>query len=302
MSNTCSQRLLLSVLVLLFAWSKTTAQSYFTLFSANYAQAAQEVISTHPVYQSVASNLALPIQLKNENKILTGLAYQQSSLVFDSIPLHQNFYSLGLSVGFLKKTKKGSILTMAIVRMNTDFVKLSQKSYQVGGVILVNRILQDKLTIKYGLYYNGDRFGPFFAPLLGIDWKASNKWRVFGIMPQSLSIENKISSVFRWGLAYFSPNLTFQTNAPQTNLYLHQSQTRIGLFTDVYPAKKIALTLKVDYPVFVKYSVYEDTQKYAANIWGIGIGGTRNASTKPIEKLHHSLIYQLGISYRIELE
>lgn len=75
MSYTCSPRLLLFVLVLLFACCQSFAQSYFTLFSANYAQAAQEVISSHPVYQSIGSNLAVPIQLKNENKILTGLAY-----------------------------------------------------------------------------------------------------------------------------------------------------------------------------------------------------------------------------------
>lgn len=121
-------------------------------------------------------------------------------------------------------------------------------------------------------------------------------------MPSTLNIEHKYNSFFRWGLAYQSPNITFQVNAPRTDLYLHQGQTRLGLFSDFYVTKKIAATLKVDYPIVAKYRVFDDSQRYAVNVWGLGFGGHRSKQTRPIEQLHHSLIFQVGLSYRVELE
>ena len=193
-------------------------------------------------------------------------------------------------------------MALALFRLNSDFIRVNEKSFQVGGVVLASRDINETLVLKYGLYYNSDRFGPFFAPLLGFDWKAAPKWRVFGIMPQSLTIENKVSNLFRYGVAYFSPNITFQVNSPLRDLYLHQVQTRVGLFSDFYLSKKIAATLKVDYPFVGRYRVYRDSETFAANIWGLGFGGSREKQTRPVEQLHHSLIFQVGISYRVELE
>ncbi len=291
--------LLVTWLLLLLA--QTSAQSYFTVANANYACATKTIQAKKLVYQAEAVNISLPITLKNDYKLLGGLLFHRVQLRFDSLEFNKAFYNTGINLGVVKKTKKGSFLAMLLGRINSDFIKISSKSYQVGGVVLLTRNLSERLSLKYGLYYNAERFGPFFAPLLGIDWKASEQWRVFGILPQNLSIENKVSPLFRWGIAYFSPNITYQVNGSNTALYLHQNQTRVGLFGDIYLTKKIVATAKIDYPMPAKYRIYADDERFNANIWGLGIGGTRTKNTAPIIQLGHGLIYQFGISYRVEL-
>ena len=276
------------------------AQSYFTLFSSNYSYSSKNGLPQHNRYQSEAANLNLPVKLKQENKILIGLAYQRVSLRFSDSTTQEHFFSSGINLGFVKKTKSGSVLLMAVLRGNSDYKSFGSADMQYGGVVLVSRKKNDNFTFKYGLYANTEQFGPFIVPLLGLDWKLNEKFRIFGILPQNMVIENKVTTRFRWGLAYLSPTLSYHINSP-LNLYLHQNQTRAGLFADVYLTKSLAAQFKFDYSLPAQYRVYTNAQQYDVNVWGIGIGGYRSENNTPLQELNHKLIFQLGINYRVEL-
>lgn len=299
--NTYKTRILFLLSALLLGISSVVGQSYFTVLSTHYAYSSKKNVPKQNSFQNEGLVLNLPINLKNENKLLLGVNGQRVSLRISTIDNQQAYFTSGINLGFLKKTSKGSIIIMGLARLNSDLKLVNEEDFQLGGAILVTRKKNEHFSLKYGLYYNAELFGPFFAPLLGMDWKINDKFRIFGVMPQSLTIENKLNSRVRYGLAYMAPNLTYHLHASNTNLYLHQSQVRAGVFGDFYVSKTIAATLKVDYPFPAKYRIYETYQRYDANIWGIGIGGSRNKQTVPQAALSHGLLFQIGISYRVEL-
>ncbi len=190
---------------------------------------------------------------------------------------------------------------MFVSRVNSDLKELGTQDFQYGGVVLASRKYNENFTLKYGLYYNSELSGPFLAPLLGCDWKVSERFRIYGLLPQGLTIEDKVNFKFRYGIGYQAPNITYHLNRPTPNLYLHQSQIRIGAFCDFYLTKTLASTLKIEYPVPAKYRIFDTQQRYLINIWGIGFGGERAQNKTPIAKVTNGIIIQLGLNYRVEL-
>jgi hypothetical protein len=292
---------LASLVLILYSTSITcTGQSYFTVVSAQYGYASSNYLPKYTIYQSEALNINLPIKVVKEDKIMLGGAYQRLSLRFDSSS-QKHYFNSGINAGYLKKTEKGSVIVLFISRLNSDYQKIGAKDLQYGGVVLASRKYSDNFTLKYGIYYNSELFGPFFAPLLGLDWKIKSRYRIFGLMPQGLTIEDKVNERFRYGIAYQAPNLTYHINSPATDLYLHQSQIRIGPFADFYLTKTIAASLKIEYPLPAKYRIFDTQQRYQLNVWGIGFGGERSQNKTPIQFLTHGLMIQVGFAYRVEL-
>lgn len=278
------------------------AQSYFTLSSCSYSYSAKGYLPENNIFQGEAGNILLPLKMKSEHVILAGITYQKLSIRFEDDKQKQPFFSTGINLGFVKKTKSGSVLFMVVPRVNSDKISLSEKNVQTGGVCLITRKKSERVIFKYGLYYNSELLGPFFVPLLGIDWKVKDNFRIFGVLPQNFVLEKKQNNRFRWGLSFQSPLTTYHMHEPNDHFYLEQKLIRVGPFSDFYLTKSIAFQLKIDYPFTANYKIFDTGTQYDFDILGIGFGGSRSDNRKPLEKLTHGLIFQIGINYRVELE
>ena len=74
--------------------------------------------------------------------------------------------------------------------------------YQFGGYAIANYKKNARLTYKMGVYINGDFFGLFVIPLLGIDWQINEKDNLFGVLPASLNYEHKLNNHFYTGAVF----------------------------------------------------------------------------------------------------
>ncbi len=290
------------ILLGITVFANVNAQSYFTVASASFSYASKTGVPKKNIYQNENATVTIPFTVQETNKLLIGLNYHRLSLRFNNTNSNQqHYYSSGLNLGYNIKHPNNSLLVMVLMRDNADYTTFQTCDFQLGGAFLYSKNKSDKLVLKAGLYANSEQFGLFLAPLLGLDWRITEKWRAYGLMPQFLNIENKVNARIRWGLAYQAPTSTYRLSNPVPDLYLQQNQVRAGLYGDFYFTKTIAAQVKVDYPLPAKYRIFTSEQRYDLNVWGIGIGGYRSQQPAPVVLLKNGIIIQFGLSYRVEL-
>ena len=72
-------------------------------------------------------------------------------------------------------------------------------SMQAGGALIAAYKKTEKLTWKLGVYVNGEYFGVFVMPLVGLDWNITSRDNLFGVLPGNLTYEHKINNQFYYG-------------------------------------------------------------------------------------------------------
>ena len=124
-------------------------------------------------------NLTLPVPLKNQNTLITGIVYDRINTRFTenstSIPVSSIILKTGINVSY---SDKWSALYILLPKIASSFEnKITRSDFQIGGLGIAKKKKNDFLSYKFGAYFNGDLFGPFLVPLFGFYYKKEiGKW------------------------------------------------------------------------------------------------------------------------------
>ncbi|MES2649506.1 MAG: DUF6268 family outer membrane beta-barrel protein [Bacteroidota bacterium] len=207
-----------------------------------------------------------PFKLKDSSKIILGL-YNEGWIIKSkgSSGLSNDLRALIIPVGFVKPLHgKWSIATTLISRWNGETNNMFNKSFQVGGTLVAACKKDSNLTFRFGAYYNSEFFGPFIIPLLGIDWKITQKDNLFGLLPQQLTYEHKLSGKFYWGAVYRMVNNSFRTRSYGTGnspSFVRINEMQLLLSADLYLSKRIVFNVEAGHSVFRKIRLGVDVAK-----------------------------------------
>ncbi len=146
---------------------------------------------------------------------------------------------------------KWSTAFVVIPRLSSDLAELAHSNnYQVGGVVLA--YYQKKQTVKYnfGAYYNSDFFGPFFVPLVGIDWSINKRWNLFGSLPINMNIEYTVNKKLHAGVG-----VNFLTNSYRihNNGFLRVDDYNAKFILNYYIVKDQVISLEAGHSLFRQY-------------------------------------------------
>lgn len=97
-------------------------------------------------------------------------------------------------------------LAIALPTWAGDDRLMDRNAFQIGGLLVHSILINDRLTIKAGLYYNLEQFGNFFMPLAGVDWRLNNGWYIFGLLPGTFNVYKKVNDWFAFSLSERAPN------------------------------------------------------------------------------------------------
>ncbi|HEX4849147.1 MAG TPA: DUF6268 family outer membrane beta-barrel protein [Puia sp.] len=246
----------LILLMSLFIAPGTIAQPYIDLLQARYVYSPhtgnipKDKHSTELNYLNIGATL--PFQFKNKQDALVLAPYfERWESKVDSSPAYNRFhYGIVLPVSLIKSIPhtNWSLLTMGIVRLN-DAVIDTKSKWQVGGAILANYHANSHVTYKFGIYVNGEFFGLFVIPLVGIDWKIDEKNNLFGVLPASINYEHQLSHRFYAGACFRT--FTNSYHDAEGN-YWRIDENQLGLFFDAYASKRIVFNLEGGYSLFRK--------------------------------------------------
>lgn len=240
-------------------------------------------------------NLFLPKEFKNGNLFLIRLNSEMiNSTIIPDSSYTSKVYNVSLPLGFqfLSKNKKWKTIVIGIPKIASDFKDpIDKYDYQYGGIFLENYVHNDKLKIKAGLYYNREAFGNFFMPLIGIDWKATDRLNLYGILPTSYKIEySVIKNKLYAGLNFKSLTRSFRLSKSQNLDYVRYNEIQLKLFVDYFIYKKVLVFGELG------YSLGKSPWQYTYNT---KIESFHNPVYTPLKSYP---VFNVGIAYRIRLD
>ena len=248
----------LLMFVLMIGLANTmTAQPYVDIATFNYQTSSSTYKNNEASKnqtQWYAASVLLPKQFQNGNTFLCRITYENIQSAFDgSYHYTSTLSSISAAIGlqWVSKNKNWKTTVMAIPKLASDFEDAIQKrDWQYGALVVSNYQCSDQLQLKAGLYYNREAFGNFFVPLLGVDWKASDRLRLFGMLPSNYKIEyNLVRQKVYSGFSFNAPTRSFHLAKSQNKDYVRMDEINLKFFTDYYAWKNIVINAEVGYPI-----------------------------------------------------
>ena len=153
-------------------------QNYVDLARIHYATTPEnefDSIGGNSIVEEFGADITLPIQLNDDNTILTGFYLEQINTQLD--PLNPiSISTINVKVGFNKKhSEKWNGTYILLPKLASDFINLTSKDFQIGGLVLMKYTKKENLKYSFGLYANGEMYGPMLTPLFGLYYKSKNQ-------------------------------------------------------------------------------------------------------------------------------
>ncbi len=205
-----------------------------------------------------------PIKVNKSDYALIGFSENHLSFSGDSLPGGTSFTALTLQLGYIANFGRYNLTTVLLPKISSDFAHLTDRNFQMGGLVVFTVKHSDNFKIKYGCYYNQEFFGPLIVPIIGLDWKVNEKLRIFGNLPITATAEYRISERFSSGI-FFNANTTSYLYDKQRQ-YIQKNTQEISAFGDVYLTKNLVFQAKIGHTIGRKYDLFNLSDKIGAKM------------------------------------
>ena len=248
MGHTFLRKIVFGLAILLLSF-KGISQPYVDIVNTS-AQSLQsnykDALNSKNTTTNYFLNITIPLVLDSQNTIIIRFYGEnlQSTIKNDFYAQTNNLYSALLPIGLQHETKnrKWKVMGLVMPKLSSDFkAKVSSYDLQIGGYGLVTYSINKKLRIKAGLFYNREFFGNFFVPLFAIDWDATDRLKLYGVLPTTYRIEYAIVKQKLYaGLAFKSYTRSYRLSDANHD-YVKNAELQTKVFVDVYIKKKFVL-------------------------------------------------------------
>jgi hypothetical protein len=93
-------------------------------------------------------------------------------------------YSISPTLGYSTMVNSKFNLTgLFMPTMNSDYKNIKGSDIKFAAIVRGSWKVNDNLTWKATLGYRRQFYGPQYIALVGLDWKATDRWRIFGDLP-----------------------------------------------------------------------------------------------------------------------
>lgn len=238
------------------------AQPFLDLASVYFQySAADRPKDNSTLYTELASvSLTLPLKIDSDYFVINPV-YENFKITFPANYKDHTFQVAYLPLTWLHQwNAKWKTAFVFIPRMSSELKgNFTSNDMQYGGAVLTSFQKKETLKYKFGLYYNSEFFGPFFMPLLGIDWNVNSKLNIFGVLPGSMNIEYKFVRSVHAGILFRSITNSYRT---YMHSFIRVNDAHLKFFLDFYPAKNHVISVEAGHTLFRKYkSGYRESGK-----------------------------------------
>jgi hypothetical protein len=260
-----------------------------------YIDAAQVSYQNSPggepkEFQHLRAQVNVPIIFKDSSIFLFNPIWEERWLKIYETSNQQHYRGLISWLSYSKRFgKKWETMVAFIPRFNGAPEVQFKEGFQAGGVLLFTYKKRPGLSFKFGGYYNSEFFGPFFWPLLGIDWKISQTQRLFAILPSYATYEYRINKRLSWGAnfrTYTNSYKVYNTQGSPVRLdYTRFNDNQVGAYMDFYLSSRIVASTEAGYSI----------------MRNIESGVSKDAEPITISK-HDGAYFRVAVQYRLRFD
>lgn len=207
-----------------------------------------------------------------------------------------------LRTGLIQDLGEGRSLQILVApRLFSDFANMDSRSFQFGAIASYKKKFRDEFTIGGGLIYNGELFGPYFVPILDINWQFASKWSLKGMIPVTARIEYSANDNLTLGFNHFGLITTYAMGKePYSGDYIERQSIDLSLFARQRLSGNIFVEGMIGRTMGRKYRQYEGDQKVDFAIPLVTFGDERVIKNEYAE-FKDGMILTLKLIYSIPM-
>jgi hypothetical protein len=205
-----------------------------------------------------------------------------------------NLYSVTPTLGYNRRlSDKLRMDVILLPTLSSNFKRIKGEDFLFGGLVRGTYKVNPNLSLRGSVGYRQQFYGGLYIVQAGLDWKVSEKVRVFGDAPTSLTINYTHSPKLSSGFDLLSGNSSYRL--AQENQYLRYSFAIPGVFAEYNLKPGLALRAKVGYALIHHMEVFRENDK-ADNVDFLVLGNEPTPLNPVVEK---GLVFRVALSYRV---
>ena len=299
----------LSVLVTILISSLVLGQDRIDLFTLSggygFPSPYDSIYQGNGTESGISVALVAPVALSKKSIWYSGLNYffwgvDNDEIQPESVMNPIRIHGFVLRTGLIQQLKNGNSLQLLFApRFMTDFANVDATHWQLGGIAVYDKKYNDHFKLGFGALFNQEFFGPNLVPLVNLDWKLNDRWRINGLFPVSGKLTHTWNKRLDVGWSHFGLVTTYRLGDPAyRGDYIDRRSidetvyARYQLFGDFF------LEGRFGYSFGRSYHQYEADQKVDFTLPLISIGDNRVAKAASIQS---GFIVNFRIVYSIAL-
>ncbi len=205
------------------------AQFYTELLSVQHQQISDGEYALNGL-SNTSVNMLAPVLRENGNVFLIRGSFERLQFQLDA--LSDEVWSLSIPMGYQWTSRKRPSLkwtALVIPKWAAGHHRTFDQgdAWQYGLYSLATWTQRPELKFKLGLYVNQEFFGTFVVPLVGMDWKVSDRLQIIGTLPNNMKVmyqirPNKLQAAF----VFKSLTRSFRVDHPDFYLRFNEVETK----------------------------------------------------------------------------
>lgn len=289
-------------MLFLFSPKQTFAQGYVEGLNISYEHMPIKFVTPTGDQKFTGSNLkvstAIPVFLtptKSKYLIVGGNLEAFDFSGTNSALEVKRVYSISPTFGYSTMINPTfNLTTLLMPTMNSDYKRIKGSDIKFGGIVRGSWKVNDNLTWKAVLGYRQQFYGPQYLVTVGMDWKASEKLRIFGDVPKDLTVNYALNQQMNTGFNLSVQNSTYRLE--NQGRYFEYNTVNPGIYLERYLSSKWVLRGIVAYTLIRNMEIYNKTDKAKAFVDFAEFGDRAEPINPEVSK---GLAFKIGLSYRI---
>ncbi len=205
------------------------AQFYTELLSVQHQQISDGEHALNGL-SNTSVNMLAPVLRENGNVFLIRGSFER--LQFQHDALSNDVWSMSIPFGYQWQSRKSSSLkwtALVIPKWAAGHHRTLDQgdAWQYGLYSLATWTQRPELKFKLGLYVNQEFFGTFVVPLVGMDWKVSDRLQIFGTLPNNMKVMYQIKpNQLQAAIVFKSLTRSFRVDHPDFYLRFNEVETK----------------------------------------------------------------------------
>lgn len=255
----------------------SVSQQYSTpqQYDSIYLMQAQE--------KAFKADLTIPVVMSDTNIWYTNITYENfhvnsNNVMSSGIANPINVQGIALRTGLIHRFRNGRAAYLFLSpRMHGDFLHVSTKTFQVGGIVLIENVFRDDFIMRFGVAYYQDYVSPFFVPLVYIYRQFNDKLKIVGTLPQDLRIHYQLNDRFALGGQQFASSSIYHlSNRRYSDDYMQRKSINFSFYGRCKIAGPLCFELYGGYAYDREYFQYAGGDKLAVRFPVFDVGGNRH--------------------------
>ena len=294
--------------LLIFSTHSANAQQYVDIGKIYYANTPVnqfDTLTNSTRIKEFGIDLNVPVPIKNGHALLFGLYGESISTKVN--PNESNLtsvYTLNPRLGInYKHNDKWTGTYLLLPKLSSDFKEIGSKDFQFGAIALLKYAKTEQFSWKFGMYYNGELFGPFFVPLIGFYYLSTNqKFEMNVNLPLSVDANYRAKPWLKVGLEFSAFVRSYHLNEPyqgNPDNYLTKATNELFTYLHFNLSDNILLKTKVGYSIGRNYRIYDIEDRVT---WGLSAFRFNDDRAQLNGDFEDGLVFRAELIYRFRIK